>query len=171
MTKVFIVTGCTKGIGFEIAKQLLEDGHIVYGSGRSSLPVELQEIGEQNFGYLTLDHSVEGTGILLKNACIEKYGRIDGIVLNAGVIYPIAKIETVKLSDFKNLMQINLYSAIELIQASLPSLRETQGKCIFVSSGAAKEGYSGWGAYCISKCSMNSLNETLAKGRTFNHGS
>lgn len=55
------------------------------------------------------------------------------------------------------MFDVNLFSTLHLIKASLPLLRESKGRVIFVSSGAATGGTAGWGPYNASKAALNSL--------------
>ena len=59
-------------------------------------------------------------------------------------------------------MDVNFFSLLYTIQAALPALRESNGKVIFVSSGASLKGVHAWGPYSASKAAVNSLCRTLA---------
>lgn len=86
------------------------------------------------------------------------YGSLSGLVLNAGILHPIGRIDTPNLVDqWKNLFDVNFFSLVQTIQIALPHLREFGGRVVFVSSGAATGGMAGWGAYNASKAAMNSL--------------
>lgn len=90
---------------------------------------------------------------------MDTYGHLDSVILNAGTLGSISRISASTTSEWKDVFDINFFSLVELIQAALPSLRESQqtGRVIFVSSGAADRGYVGWGPYSASKAAMNSL--------------
>ncbi|KAI8904024.1 short chain dehydrogenase, partial [Gorgonomyces haynaldii] len=156
--KSVIVTGCSKGLGLAIARDILKQGHCVLGSGRSQKPFEAP-----NFEYLQIDHADLNSGRLLVQKCLDMFGRVDAIVHNAGTISPMGKIADLDLDQFKTLFQVNVYAAIEMIQAGLPELRKNKGSVILVSSGAAVKGYGGWSAYCSSKASLNMLAGSLAQ--------
>lgn len=91
-----------------------------------------------------------------------KYGRLDALVLNAGVLDPMTRITSTdtSLDAWKTHFETNVYSLVTALKAAAPSLRESPngGKVIFVSSGAAIGGTAGWGPYNASKAAMNSLN-------------
>jgi NAD(P)-dependent dehydrogenase (short-subunit alcohol dehydrogenase family) len=91
-----------------------------------------------------------------------KYGRLDALVLNAGVLDPMTRITSTdtSLDAWRTHFETNVYSLVTALKAAAPSLRESPngGKVIFVSSGAAVGGIAGWGPYNASKAAMNSLN-------------
>ena len=90
---------------------------------------------------------------------IKTHNRLDGLVLNAGVLEPLGPIsdEGVPLAAWKSLFDINFFSLIPALRASLPALRVAQGRVVFVSSGSAVRGLAGWGPYNTSKAALNSL--------------
>ncbi|KAG0740922.1 hypothetical protein G6F57_010835 [Rhizopus arrhizus] len=95
-------------------------------------------------------------------AAVDKWGRLDSIIANAGVLEPIASIAEGSVEQWKRLYDVNVFSIITLVQASLPHLRQSEkGSIIIVSSGAALKGYKGWGAYGSSKAAVNHIASTL----------
>jgi len=110
---------------------------------------------------------------------------LDGIVLNAGVLDPTGKVDSIPVDSegglqnlmftqlshkfidgkpsWKSIFDINFFSLVYTIQASLPELRKSTrgGKIIMVSSGAAVKGKYGMGPYGASKAAMNSLNRSV----------
>lgn len=97
------------------------------------------------------------TGVI--SAFVKAHGQLDGLVLNAGVLEPLGPIadENVPLALWKSHFDVNFFSLIPALRASLPPLRSAQGKVVFVSSGAAVGGMAGWGPYNASKAALNSL--------------
>ena len=93
---------------------------------------------------------------------ISKFGKLNGLVLNHGVLTPLGKISDVKPEEFLECLNINTVSLLNPIQKSLDYLRESKGNVVFVSSGAATGSYAAWGAYNSSKAAMNSICRTLA---------
>lgn len=90
---------------------------------------------------------------------IKTHNRLDGLVLNAGVLEPLGPIDddTVSLDAWKSHFDVNFFSLIPALRASLSALRSAQGRIVFVSSGAAVGGVAGWGPYNASKAALNSL--------------
>ncbi len=97
----------------------------------------------------------EAIGLANKN-----FGHIDGLVLNAGVLDPMGKIASpdVSLDGWKAHFDVNFFSLVTALKASIPSLRKSElgGRVVFVSSGAAVGNTAGWGPYTASKAALNS---------------
>lgn len=90
----------------------------------------------------------------------DHFGQIDGLILNAATLDAMGRIDNaeITLDDWKRHFDINFFSLVTAIRASLPGLRESMGRIIFVSSGAATGNIHGWGVYNASKAAMNSLS-------------
>jgi NAD(P)-dependent dehydrogenase (short-subunit alcohol dehydrogenase family) len=84
--------------------------------------------------------------------------RIDGLVLNAAAMH-IGRTDSpnTTVDAWKQLFDINVFSLIHTVRASLPQLRASKGNIIFISSGAALSNTAAWGAYNASKAAMNSF--------------
>lgn len=80
---------------------------------------------------------------------VEEKGRIDGLILNAGTLDPLGRIDSTEnnLDSWKAHFDVNFFSLIPAIKSSLPELRTSAygGRVVFVSSGAAVGGTEGWG--------------------------
>lgn len=98
-----------------------------------------------------------------KVQAIAQDGDIDILVNNAGMGYTGMLSET-SLSDWQQVINLNLTSVFECIKGILPGMRQRQtGTIINVASIAAKQAFSGWGAYNVSKAGLIALSQTLAK--------
>lgn len=78
----------------------------------------------------------------------EKYGRIDGLILNAGVVNPMGRINSLdnNIDSWKALFDVNFFSLVSALKAAIPGLRKSKpGRVVFVSSGAAEGGMAAWG--------------------------
>ena len=97
---------------------------------------------------------------------LEKYKRIDGLILNAGVLEPLGKIasEEITLDQWKQHFDVNFFSLVTALRATLPELRKSPlgGRVVFVSSGAATGNTPSWGPYNAGKAAMNSLCRLVA---------
>ena len=89
-------------------------------------------------------------------------GKVDGIVINHGALEPLKPVADSSIQDWKTLYEINFFSPLALVQAVIPHLRQTKGRIIFTSSGAATKGYKAWGPYGSSKAALHSLAQHLA---------
>lgn len=160
-----IVTGASGALGAATAIRLAEMGADVVITARRPAPLQQTAAQVQNAGARVLSVVGDLTEAATINTLVEQtvttFGKLDAIVNNAGIlaIQPIAN-ET--LATWRNVFEVNVLTALALTQAALPHLRETKGRVVNVSSGAAVKGYPTWGAYGASKAAMNHLTMTLA---------
>ncbi|KAL9031303.1 MAG: hypothetical protein Q9196_000659 [Gyalolechia fulgens] len=161
--KTIVVTGASRGIGFAIAEYLISNSHNVVLLARSAEPLEkLREKSPDQVSVCSgdlADFSFAKKGVEIAK---KDFGRLDGLILNHGVLEPATRIGSSDPEAWRKCFDVNFFSLVALIRAALPSLRETNGRVIFTSSGASTKAYSTWGAYGASKAAMNHLNLTLA---------
>ncbi|KAI7906576.1 uncharacterized protein BX663DRAFT_428023 [Cokeromyces recurvatus] len=168
---VMIITGASKGIGKAATLEALTsyNARVVAIARSSALLEELQKhvSNELNkpgqleivIGDVTDDRVIHKA----VNTAIDKWGCLDSVIANAGVLEPIASIAEAPIEGWKKLFDINVFSVISLVQNALPYLRKSErGSIIVVSSGAALKGYKGWGAYGASKATINHIATTLS---------
>ncbi|KAI9237349.1 MAG: hypothetical protein BYD32DRAFT_416635 [Podila humilis] len=171
MTKsTLIVTGASRGIGRSIVLLAIErHGANVVGIARSkealeqlSHHIEHDLQLKDRFKFVVGDVTEESTGAeALAVASKSWSGRVDGLVLNAGVLDPLLPVAAASTQDWKRNFDINFFSIVDIVQKALPALRESKGRVILVSSGAAINAYHGWGAYCTSKAALNMFGNVL----------
>ncbi|KAJ3170237.1 hypothetical protein HDU88_008864 [Geranomyces variabilis] len=160
--KAIIVTGASRGLGLAVVQSLLESNARVLGVSRSTLAASpalahLANAHPTAYTHLSEDLSDETAATRIVDLCISTFGRIDGVVHNAGILAPLAKLATAPLAQVRTAFDVNFFAGLALAQAALPHLRSARGRFILVSSGAAVNAYSGWGAYCTSKAAGNML--------------
>lgn len=168
MEKVAIVTGASRGIGREIAKQLAMQGINVIANYNKSeaeainLKQELIKQGK-NIEIFKADVSKRNEGKALVNYAIEKYGKIDILINNAGIDeFKIFTEETDE--DWNRIININLYSAFMMSQEVLKNMINEKSGCIInISSIWGEIGSSCEVIYSISKAGMDGLTKALAK--------
>ncbi|KAF8709301.1 NAD-P-binding protein, partial [Rhizoctonia solani] len=164
---VIIVTGASRGIGLAVVGALLKSYKArVVTLSRTRSPELSALVSEHQDSLAPLEGDVtkEQSALSAVDLAKSKFGRLDGLILNAGTLEPLGRIDSPESSveGWKSMFDINLFSLLHLIKAGLPLLRESHGRVIFVSSGAATGGIAGWGPYNASKAAMNSLARTLA---------
>lgn len=168
MEKIAIVTGASKGIGREIAKQLARNGiKIIANYNRSEKEaIELKkELAEENImiDIIKADISKREEAKQLAKFVLEKYHKIDILINNAGISeYKIFTDETDE--DWNRIINTNLYSAFVMTQEIIPNMIHHKNGCIInISSIWGIVGASLEVLYSISKAGMNGLTKALAK--------
>ena len=164
--KVFLVSGSSKGIGKGIAKVMAEEGANVVLNGRNeSTLLETRDDLEQHFPDQILAHKGDITNneVLesMKDTVISRWGKIDGIVANAGNIKETSSPATEE--DWLWYLNNNLYIAIRFIDHFLDNLIENKGSIVIISSIAGLEDLSAPIPYNVSKAALNVYSKSLAK--------
>jgi len=164
MTKNIIITGASRGIGYEAALALANKKHQVLAVARTRN--KLQQLKEQKPGHIEIypaDLTDLDTVNALKKFIELKYSKIDGIINNAGALInkPFTQLE---LSDWQTMLDSNLMTAIHLIQTLLPQMSE-QSHILNISSMGGYQGsakFPGLSAYSVAKGALSILTECLA---------
>lgn len=168
MEKVAIVTGASRGIGREIAKELALKGiKVIANYNRSekeaqNLKEELQNQGI-NVDIFKADVSKREDGHNLVEFAIQKYGKIDILINNAGISeYKLFTDETDE--DWNRVINTNLYSAFMMAQEVIPNMIHNKSGCIInISSIWGQVGASLEVIYSVSKAGIDGLTKSLAK--------
>ncbi|KAL5043606.1 hypothetical protein BDW71DRAFT_199664 [Aspergillus fruticulosus] len=166
MAKTIIVTGASRGIGLAITKYLLSppQSHNVVVIARSVEPLQaLKTEYKDQVAILNGDISDFSLAQKAVDLALKSFGRIDGLVLNHGILGQVGKIATADIEEWKKGYNVNFFSLVSFVQAALPKLRENKGKIVFTSSGAAVSAYRGWGLYGSTKAAMNHLALSLGE--------
>lgn len=163
--KVFIVTGGSKGIGEAISEVLAEEGAIPFIASRSvaeseQLVAQLAEMGRAA-AFLPGELSDLDYCKKIVDTCIEKFGRIDGIVNNAGQ-NDGAGLEKGSPGAFRNSLLKNLYHYYDLVHFALPYLKASKGSIINVSSKVALTGQGHTSGYAAAKGAQLALTREWA---------
>ncbi len=163
--KVALVSGGSSGIGFATAEQLLQDGWCVVINGRNEKKgqdavVKLRR-SSANVRFVQGDVSkVEDCQRIVKET-IGWYGPISALVTAAGY-YEEQLLDEVTEESFDRMMGSNLKGTVFLCQAALPSLRETQGSIVTVSSDAGLQGNVACSVYGATKGAVVSFTKSLS---------
>jgi NAD(P)-dependent dehydrogenase (short-subunit alcohol dehydrogenase family) len=166
--KIILVTGASRGIGAAAAAALFEAGATVVLIARDSM--RLADIARTialaggTVSSRGCDVSDYRQVASLVDEMIDRYGRIDGLINNAGVIEPIALIADSDPAVWARNIDINLTGAYHAIRAVLPGMLMAGGGTIVnVSSGAAIRPLDGWSAYCSAKAGLHMLTRAVAQ--------
>lgn len=132
------------------------------GVSRSEAPMKvLAQEFPGRFTYVIGDLSHDNTAKTVVKKAIDTFGHIHGIVFNAGVLEPVASIADANVDEWRKLYDINVMSPLALAAQAIPHLRFTEGRLVFVSSGASTSNYHGWGAYGSSKAALNHIAASI----------
>lgn len=160
-----IVTGSGRGIGRATALLLAKEkgaNVVVCSRTKSEVDSAVDEVRKFQGGVLGVVCDVGAASqvdALMKGA-VERFGRIDALVNNAGVFY-LKKLADTSEKEWDDTLNSNLKSAFLCSRAVLPHIAQT-GAIINVSSGAGKAGFENLSAYCASKFGMMGLTESLS---------
>ena len=176
--KLALVTGASRGIGRALCEALAECGAHVVAVARTQGGLEdLDDAirakgGEASLVPLDLT-DMDGID-RLGGVIHERWGRLDIMVANAGVLGPMGPISQAKAKDFERVVDVNIRSVWRLIRSVDPLLRRSDaGRALILSSGAAHSTKAYWGPYAMSKAAVEALarswaNETLQTALTVN---
>jgi len=162
--KVVIITGATSGIGEACAAVFGREGAKVVITGRNQLKldntlVNLQKAGVECIGILA-DAGVEEDNRKIADETINKWGRIDILINNAGISMR-ALFEDLDMDVFRKVMDTNFWGTVYATKYCLPEILKSQGSIIGVSSINGFRGTPARTAYTASKFAMNGFFESL----------
>ncbi|WP_130804939.1 YciK family oxidoreductase [Acinetobacter ihumii] len=173
--RIILITGAGDGIGRAAAMSYALHGATVVLHGRTlnKLEViydEIESLGAPQPAILPLQLSSASVRDyeLLVNTLESQFGRLDGILHNAGILG-----ERVPLADYSSeiwddVMAVNVRAPFMLTQALLPLLQKSdQASVVFTSSGVGREARALWGAYSVSKVAIEAVSKIFAKEQTY----
>lgn len=165
--KVVLITGASRGIGYAAAREAARRGaHVVAVArtvgGMEDLDDEIQAMGGTTT-LVPLDLR-DGPGIDRLGASIfERWGRLDGLIGNAGQLGTLSPVPHLRPDEFEAVMAINVTANFRLLRSlDLPLRQAEAGRAVFVSSSSARSSRPYWGLYSASKAALDSLVKTYA---------
>lgn len=160
--RITLVTGASRGIGYAAAKALAAAGsHVVAlartQGGLEALDDEIKSAGG-TCSLVPMDlrdfDQIDRLGGLLN----DRYGRLDGLLCNAGVLGDITPANHVTPKDWMRIIDVNMTAPYRLIRSLDPLLRESDaGRAVFLSSSVARAPRAYWAAYAASKAGMETF--------------
>lgn len=170
--KNIIITGTSRGIGYELAKQFADEGHEVLALSRNEKPIKSLKNGK--ISTFSFDISADEDFQKVQAFIEKKWKKVDVLINNAGALVN-KPFEKTSMEEFKKVYNVNVFGVAQLIQCVLPFM-ETGSHVVNVSSMGGVQGsakFGGLSAYSSSKAAIINLNELLAeeykdKGIAFN---
>lgn len=168
--RVIAITGASSGIGRAVALACAEHGATVILIGRNSRKLEtvhgeIEAAGhpEPTIAVLDLEKAVASDYDQLATAVLERFGRLDGLLHNAGLLGTLSPIEHYDVPTWCRVMHVNVTAAFALTQVLLPALKQSQdASVLFTSSSVGRLGRAYWGAYAVSKFATEGFMQVLA---------
>jgi NAD(P)-dependent dehydrogenase (short-subunit alcohol dehydrogenase family) len=168
--RVILITGAGDGIGRAAALACARHGAEVVLLGRTQAKLEavydeINAAGWQEPAISVLDLArADGPGYFqIAEQIATTWGRLDGLLHNAGMLGQRAPIEHYDIGIWHQVMHLNLNVPFILTQVLMPALRNSpDASVVFTSSGVGRQGRAFWGAYAASKFGVEGLSQTLA---------
>ncbi|MBO0661191.1 SDR family NAD(P)-dependent oxidoreductase [Jiella sp. MQZ9-1] len=169
--KIALVTGASRGIGYQLAKQMAAEGAHVIALARTV--GGLEELDDEiraasgSATLVPLDMTDMGGIDRLGGAIKERWGRLDVMVANAGLLGVLAPIGHIEAKIFEQTMTVNVTATWRLIRSLDPLLRASEaGRGLVMSSGAAHSAKAYWSLYAATKAACEAMvrswaNETM----------
>lgn len=159
--RVWLITGASRGIGALIAKAALADGDAVVAAGRN-IDAIVAELGEGPAVLpVRLDVTSEQEAATAVRTALERFGRIDVLVNNAGFGL-LGAVEESSDAETRRLYETNVFGLLNVTRAVLPSMRARGvGHVINLSSIGGYRSSAGFGVYCSTKFAVEGLSEAL----------
>jgi NAD(P)-dependent dehydrogenase (short-subunit alcohol dehydrogenase family) len=165
--RVALVTGASRGIGYACALEFARQGaHVVCVArtvgGLEELDDEIRKLGG-SATLVPLDLKDFEALDRLGAALFERFGRLDALLGNAGVLGAMTPLTHLKPKVWDELIAVNVTANYRLIRSLDPLLRRSDaGRAVFVSSGAARRSTPYWGGYAVTKAALETLVLTYA---------
>lgn len=166
--RITLVTGATRGIGFQAALALAKAGSQIIAVGRTQGGLEdLDDVITSTGGECTLVpldlknfDGIDQLGAIIH----DRWGKLDGLFGNAGLLKDLMPSHQIPTKDFEEIMAVNMTSNYRLIRALDPLLRQSEAaRAVFMTSSVAQGGRAFWGAYAASKAALEVFVQSYAQ--------
>lgn len=169
--RIILITGASDGIGKALALHAASLGAQVLLHGRNQKKLEavyddIEKLGNAprpSIAVLDFATAEADAYTAFVHNIDKEFGRLDGLVHNAGILGQRLSIEQYDIADWQRVLHVNLTVPFVLTQALLPLLKRSDDpSIIFTSSGVGRVGKAFWGAYSVSKFGTEALSQILA---------
>jgi NAD(P)-dependent dehydrogenase (short-subunit alcohol dehydrogenase family) len=157
MSKVVLITGCSTGIGRDLAQRLTQSGYTVVATARKAETLDDLTVALKLQLDVTQTNSVNQTIAIT----LQQFGRIDVLINNAGYTM-LGALEEVSEEQTQQVFDVNVFGALRMIRAVVPHMREQRsGRIINISSIAGKLSTPVNGTYSATKFALEALSDAL----------
>ena len=169
--RIILITGASDGIGRALAIHAAELGAKVILHGRNIKKLEnvhdhiegLENAPQPSIAVMDLATATSESYRSLADGLEEEFGRLDGLVHNAGILGDRFSIEQYDAVKWQQVMHVNVTAVFALTQVCIPLLQKSHdASVIYTSSGVGQQGRAFWGAYSVSKFATEGLSQVLA---------
>jgi NAD(P)-dependent dehydrogenase (short-subunit alcohol dehydrogenase family) len=163
MAKTWLITGCSSGIGRALATAALDRGdQVVVIARRAEKLQPFEDLYPGKALAAPADVTRPGDPRRVVEQALDRFGRIDVLVNNAG-FGMVGAIEEAEPQEYRPIFETNLFGAIEMCRAVLPTMRaQRSGRIVNIASIAGITGRAGFGYYNASKFALVGMSEALA---------
>jgi NAD(P)-dependent dehydrogenase (short-subunit alcohol dehydrogenase family) len=168
--RVIAITGASSGIGRAVALACARSGATVILIGRNArkleaVHTEIETAGgpEPIIALLDLEKALASHYDTLASAVLERFGRLDGLLHNAGILGTLTPIEHYDVPTWCRVMHVNVTAPFALTQVLLPALKKSaDASVLLTSSSVGRHGRAYWGAYAASKFATEGFMQVFA---------
>ena len=162
MSQIWLITGCSRGLGRALSEAVLSAGHSLVATAREPADLDFLPPSDR-LRTVGLDVTDEAAARAAVKVATTTFGRLDVVVNNAGAI-KANSIEDMPAGEFRRLFEINFFGAYNVTHAALPVMHaQRDGHIINVSSIGGRRGSPGLGAYQSAKWALGGFSEVLAR--------
>jgi NAD(P)-dependent dehydrogenase (short-subunit alcohol dehydrogenase family) len=164
MSKAWLITGSSRGLGRAFTVAALEAGHkVVAGARKPEQLADLESRFDKNIRIISLDVTNENQAKRAVEIALETFGALDVLVNNAGY-GNVSPVEDTSVEEFRKQIETNLFGVIIMTKAVLPHFREQRrGHIVQVSSVGGRIGPIGRAPYAAAKFGVEGFSESLSK--------
>lgn len=160
MKRVAVLTGASRGLGAAFARVFAEEGFAVALGARDQAALEKLAAELPEAFHHPLDVGDPGSVEAFRRAVLDRFGRVDALVNNAGLGI-FRRLEEQSWEDWDRTFRVNVFGAWAMTMAFLPQLKERRGLVLMVSSDISTRTFPTGGSYTASKFALRALTRTL----------
>jgi len=163
--KAVLITGASSGIGEELARQLARGGATLALVARrrallDTLAADIASTGAPAPLVVEGDVTREGDMERAAAACVQRWGRLDVVIANAG-FGVVGSLKSLSIEDYRRQFETNVFGVLRTIYAALPEIEKARGNVVVIGSVAGWTATAGMSPYAMSKFALRALTESI----------